>query len=232
MNKETKTGYIYSLTCNNPNLIYYGSTTKSLNERLSQHKCDFKINKCVSSKILFEWGDVKINMIEEIEFQDKKELLDRESYYIRNLECVNKKIPNRTQKEWYIDNKKRMVLQNKEYYEKNKEKIKEYYYDNKDKLKENRKEYRLKNKNHTQIYNKKYQEKNKEKLKQKKKEYNEKNKDKRKKYNDENKIKRKNKIICPCGGKYSESRFTEHKKTQKHKVYEFLKEIENSNIKL
>ena len=55
MNKETKTGYIYSLTCNNRNLVYYGSTTKSLNERLSQHKYDFKHNNCVSTKILFEY---------------------------------------------------------------------------------------------------------------------------------------------------------------------------------
>jgi len=35
-----KVGYIYSLTCSNPNLIYYGSTTKSLNDRLTQHKYD------------------------------------------------------------------------------------------------------------------------------------------------------------------------------------------------
>jgi len=161
-----KVGYIYSLTCSNPNLIYYGSTTTSLNQRFSGHKKDFKNNKCISSKILFEWGNVKINMIEEIQYENKKELLDRESYYIRNLKCVNKSIPGRTKKE---------------YNKMNKDKIKEY----------------------------------------------------NKKYRDENQnIKRKNKIICSCGSKYSEGRFAEHKKTQKHKVYEFLKEIEDSNINL
>jgi len=102
-----KVGYIYSLTCSNPNLIYYGSTTKSLNERLINHRS----KKC-TSRILFEWGNVKINMLEEIEFEDKQELLDRESYYIRNLKCVNKVIPNRTVKEYRDD-----------YYKKNRDEI-------------------------------------------------------------------------------------------------------------
>ena len=194
MNKETKTGYIYSLTCSNPNLVYYGSTTKKLNDRLTGHRYNFNHNISGSANILFECDGVKINMLEEIEFEDKQELRDRESYYIRNLKCVNKRIENRTKKEYSKDNK---IKINKYY--------KEYY-------KQNKKDHNKKNKE--------YREKNKDKLK----EYS-------KKYRDENQnIKRKNKIICPCGGKYSESRFTEHKKTQKHQVYEFLKEIEDSNI--
>jgi len=79
-------GYIYSLTCNNPKLIYYGSTTQELQKRLNQHRC---YNDC-NSKILFYWGDVKINLIEEIEFEDKNTLLERESYYIKNLDCKGK----------------------------------------------------------------------------------------------------------------------------------------------
>jgi len=177
MNKGTKTGYIYSLTCNNPNLIYYGSTTQPLNRRLSEHKS--KGNNC-ESKILFEWGDVKINMIEEIEYEDKKDLIDREAYYIRNLKCVNKRIPNRTKKEYYCDNK---------------EKIKEY-------CKQNKKDHNKKKKE--------YYQKNKDKIKERKKE----------------------KITCDCGSELRKVDITRHKKTQKHKVYEFLKEIEDSNIKL
>ena len=190
-----KTGYIYSLTCNNPNLIYYGSTINQLNERLSKHKYDFKNNNCVSSKILFEWGNVKINMIEEIEFEDKKELLDRESYYIKNLKCVNKEIPNRSKKEYYCDNRKKILTHCKEYYGKNKEKIKKR--------------------------EKKYYEKNKEKKKQ----YFIDNKEK---INE----KKKKKITCDCGSEVRTSDISKHKKSQKHKVYEFLKEIEESNINL
>ena len=181
MNKETKIGYIYSLTCSNPNLIYYGSTTKSLNDRLRQHKASS--NKC-ESKILFEWGDVKINMIEEIEYEDKKDLIDREAYYIRNLKCVNKRIPNRT--------------------------TKEYRENNKDKIKEKKKQYRENNKDKIKEINKEYYEDNKEKIK----EYS------------------KIKITCDCGSELRKADIARHKKSQKHKVYEFLKEIEDSNIKL
>ena len=173
-----KTGYIYSLTCNNPNLIYYGSTIRPLNERLSKHKYDFKNNYCVSSKILFEWGNVKINMIEEIEFEDKKELREREAYYIKNLKCVNKEIPNRSKKEYYCDNRKKILTHCKEYNGKNKEKKKLYD----------------------------------------------------KEYNKINKNKKKQKFICGCGSNIIKADITRHKKTNKHQVYEFLKEIEKSNI--
>ena len=172
-----KVGYIYSLTCSNPNLIYYGSTTKTLNKRLKGHKSTG--NTC-ESKILFEWGNVKINMIEEIEYEDKKELLDRESYYIRNLECVNKIIPNRTSKEWRENNKRTDYMKT---YRKNNEE-----------------------------YRKKYDKERYNKIKEKKIEYN------------------KIKINCDCGSKIRQSDLSKHKKTQKHKVYEFLKEIEDSNI--
>jgi len=185
MNKETKTGYIYSLTCNNPNLIYYGSTTKKLKYRLTGHKA---LSNTCESKILFNWGNVKINLLEEIEFEDKQELLDREAYYIRNLKCINKIIPGRTNKEWYIDNK-----------ELTKERSKKRYRENKDKLNKQYKEWYIKNK---------------EKILLQKKEYN------------------KIKINCDCGSKIRQGALSKHKETQKHKVYEFLKEIEESNIKL
>jgi len=149
MNKETKIGYIYSLTCCNPSLVYYGSTTRQLNERLSKHKYDFKNNKSVSSKILFEWGNIKINMLEQIEYENRQELRDREAYYIKNLECVNKKIPNRTKKEYskkyYSDNKGKIKEEQQKYYSDNKEKIKKYKLENKDKIKEYQKQYRLEN---------------------------------------------------------------------------------------
>jgi len=148
-----KTGYIYSLTCNNPNLIYYGSTIRPLNERLIGHKS--KSNNC-KSKILFEWGNVKINMLEEIEYEDKQELRDREEYYIRNLKCVNSNIPNRTDKEY-----------------------RDYYY----------------KKNRDEILNK-----------------------------------QKKSVKCECGLNFTIHHKARHKKSQKHKVYEFLKEIEDSNI--
>jgi len=199
MNKETKTGYIYSLTCSNPYLIYYGSTTKKLYNRLAGHRYNFNHNMSGSANILFEWGNVKINMLEEIEFLDKQELRDRESYYIRNLKCVNKEIPGRTNKEWRTDNKDKVKLYNEKW--------------------------RNNNGNIINKKNKEYREKNKEKLKEIKKKYRDENKDKIKEYT-------KIKITCDCGSELRKADILRHKKTQKHKVYEFLKEIEDSNIKL
>jgi len=45
---------------------------------------------------------------------NKQFVLQREAYYIKNNQCINKEIPGRTKKE-----------SNKEYYEKNKEKLNE-----------------------------------------------------------------------------------------------------------
>lgn len=119
-----KQGKIYKMY--NQYGIYYGSTTKSLKERLKGHERECKSkqkNKC-TSKILFQNGAIpKIQLIEEIEFDDIKELRNREAYYIRNLDCINKDIPGRTDKERYLDNKEQITKQKKVYYQKNKEQI-------------------------------------------------------------------------------------------------------------
>ena len=115
--------------------IYYGSTIQSLSRRLAMHKS----KKSCSSRILFDrkFSDPKIELIEEFYYDDIKELRDREGYYIKNLECINKKIAGRTQKEYNYDNKDKIKIQTKEYRERNKEHIKQtnkkYYENNKDK---------------------------------------------------------------------------------------------------
>jgi len=96
---------------------YYGSTIQTLKRRLSKHKCDAKTKNC-SSKILFQDGSIpKIVLVEEVKFDDIKELREREGYYIRNLDCVNKDIPNRTQEEYKLYYKEYM----KQYREANKQ---------------------------------------------------------------------------------------------------------------
>ena len=61
----------------------------------------------------------------------------RESHFIRELECVNKVIPDRTRKQRDIDKKEIITEQHKKYYEANKEKIlkqmKEKYHQKKEK---------------------------------------------------------------------------------------------------
>ena len=95
--------------------VYYGSTTQTLKERLGHHKYDSKTRNKTSKK-LFKNGSIpKIELLEEVEFNDIKELRERERYYIENFECINKQIPNRTIKEYYKANKDIINEKKKEY---------------------------------------------------------------------------------------------------------------------
>jgi hypothetical protein len=81
-------GTIYKLTCDDQELIYYGSTKTSLFERLSKHKYEW--NNCYgknSSCVLFDIGNVEIHEVEKVE--NKEKLKQREDYYISNFPCVN-----------------------------------------------------------------------------------------------------------------------------------------------
>ena len=139
---DYKKSKIYKLTCDDPELVYYGATIQRLSKRLGQHK--EKRNVC-NSKLLFEVGNVKIELVEKFECEDKEELNAREAFYIRNNKCVNKRIENRTKEEYYEENKEEILEKNKEYKEENKEKIKEknkeYYEENKEEILEKNRAY-------------------------------------------------------------------------------------------
>jgi len=152
---------VYKLHSYDNDLIYIGSTTQPLAKRLYEHK--HKSNTC-SSKILFEQSDnVIITEIEHVNVSSKTELLKIERRYIENMECVNKNIPLRTNREYTLDNKDKY----KQYY-------KQYILDNKDKIKEYKKQYDIDNKDKS----KQYRLDNKDKSKQ----YRIDNKDKSKQY--------------------------------------------------
>jgi len=190
---------IYKLTSPNTDKIYIGSTCqKNLSSRLVNHKTDYKryclgnYHYITSFEIIVK-GDAKIELLETCPCNSKDELKIIEAKWIKELECVNKVIPDRTKKEYREDNKNKLKIYMKEYHEENKDKIlkqrKEYYNDNKDKIKE-------------------YREKNKDKILKQKKEYREENKDKiHKKYD------------CPCGGKYTHQSKSIHLNTKRHKNY-------------
>ena len=199
-------GKIYKIVNDKLGLTYYGSTTQILSQRMGGHianKKKFDKGKCtnVSSFQLLD-GNQKIYLVEKYPCNDKIELLKRERYYIENNECVNKCIPTRTMKEYYIDNKYKI----KEYFIDNKDKFKiykkKYYEDNKEKIKQYQKQYLEDNKDKLKQYRdkkkdkiKQYKEDNKEKIKQYQKQYRDKNKQIQKQYYDKNKdiIKQKDK---------------------------------------
>ena len=131
---------IYKIVDNTNDDIYIGSTCDSLKRRLTNHKCDYKcflkgLRNNIKSFDILKNDDYKIELLEACEVKTKDELLARERYFIENNECINKNIPGRTIKEYYIDNKDKI----KEY-------KKAYYIDNKDKIKEYKKAYRDTNK--------------------------------------------------------------------------------------
>ena len=86
------TAIIYKLISDvNQNLIYYGATTTSLKKRYMRHKNN---NKDCTSRLLFNLGNVRIYPIEYVKYKTKTFLNKRESYYIRNFECVHNNVPD------------------------------------------------------------------------------------------------------------------------------------------
>ena len=63
--------------------------------------------------------------IEEVEFEHVDELHLREAYYIKNFDCVNYKIPLRTNKEWYKDNREDRLKKQHAYRTVNKDAVNE-----------------------------------------------------------------------------------------------------------
>ena len=113
MNKYEK-GKIYKVESLNGNKIYIGSTVNDyLSNRMAKHRNYYK--DYLSGKkvryyvcdIFDEYGveNCVITLIENFPCNDVNELRQRERYYIQTLDCVNKNIPSRTFKEYYIDNK-------------------------------------------------------------------------------------------------------------------------------
>ena len=204
-------GYIYKIYDNTNGNMYYGSTTQTLSMRMCGHRAKYKRfmekgcgSNCRSFEILKN-GDYSYSLVEEVEFENKLILRQRERYYIENNDCLNKCIPTRNKQEYYQDNKDK----NKEYREANKDKIKEY-----------RKQYLEANKEKIKEYKKQYREGNKDKIKEKIKEYREANKDKMKEYREANKDKikeyKKEKIECECGCITRKDNMYRHIKTKKH----------------
>ena len=97
----------------NTNDIYIGATTKKyLCSRLAEHKHNYKlwknklITKCYSFDIFDIYGvdNCHIVLLESFNAIDKNQLNQKELFYIKNNNCVNKYLPGRTKKQYYFDN--------------------------------------------------------------------------------------------------------------------------------
>lgn len=137
-----KTGYIYKIAIKDGSLdeCYIGSTSR-IRERRRTHKsaCNNPNNKDYNYYVyqfIRENGgfdNFDLYELEEVKYDDKRELHKIERRYIETLKPkLNKIIPTRTFQEYYQDNKDDIREKHKTYRENNKEAIRDYYRDNKD----------------------------------------------------------------------------------------------------
>ncbi len=187
---------IYKITCNITGDVYFGKTTKTLEERLHNHE---KESSCTSRQIILR-GDYKIEQIDSTFDEDESIILER--YHIETFECVNERIPGRTKKEWCEDNKEELSEYHKKWREEHKEEISEYM-----------KEYREEHKEEISEYMKEYREAHKEEISEYMKEY-------REAHKDEILEKRKQeKYTCECGSTLRIVGKARHERSQKHIDY-------------
>lgn len=104
---------IYKLWSPEGDDIYIGSTTQKLCDRKAGHNGNFKNNKKCSSEILYnKYNDIRIELLECFPCDNKEELKKKEGEYIRNTNCVNKRIPDREKKDYdkkYRDENKETI---------------------------------------------------------------------------------------------------------------------------
>ena len=130
MTDRYSNGKIYKLVSDKTDKIYIGSCCVPLYKRLYRHKITYKYflegkQGCCSSRELFEIddGNVQICLIENYPCKSKDELERRERFHIENMNCVNRHIPTRSQREYREDNKETIAQKHKAYREDNKEKM-------------------------------------------------------------------------------------------------------------
>ncbi len=92
-------GLIYKLTSLSTDVVYIGSTILSINDRFIRHKASlrrFQNNNgdYCSAFELMQLPDVKIELIENVDFNDRDFLRERENYHILRNDCVNIKNAN------------------------------------------------------------------------------------------------------------------------------------------
>ena len=115
-------GFIYKITDNTNDNVYYGSTIEKVSSRLAKHRYKYKLYKnglshFVTSYLILENNNYKYECIEELEIETIEEMLLREKWYIQNNKCVNSVSPIETKEEY----KERHRIADKKYYNENKE---------------------------------------------------------------------------------------------------------------
>lgn len=219
-----KTGIIYKLVSSDIEVkeCYVGSTM-NFRTRKCHHKSDcnnensknhhFNVYQYIRAN--GNWDNWNMIQIEEMQFNNRRELHARERYWIETLKAtLNKVVPTRTMNEYRQVNAEHFKKYTKQYYLDNSEHIKQYYLDNSEHIKQRQKQYRADNAEHMKKYIKQYYLDNSENIKQQQKQY----------YLDNSehiKQQQKQKFDCPCGRGYTHTNRARHFKSKKHCQYEY-----------
>jgi len=219
VDKRYENGKIYLVKCKkNPKLIYVGSTYMSLEERLKLHRIDK--NCSLYKHVNGDWDNWYIELYEDYPCKNKYILRRREGEVQKQIATINKNIAGRTIKEWCEDNREKILEQQKQYNQDNREKIKQYYQDNREKILEQRKQYHQDNLEKISEYHKQYYQDNRDKLTQYRQNNREKIAEQRKQHYQANRDKieekKKQKITCDrCGSISTMGHIKRHQRTQK-----------------
>ena len=116
---------LYALRSRLTDDIYIGSTCSPLSKRLWGHRKHYRMygNKkyhYLTSFEILKHPDHYIELLRAVPCATKEELMKLEGDEIRATACVNKRIEGRTNKQYYEDNKERLLETAKEYYQNNK----------------------------------------------------------------------------------------------------------------
>lgn len=87
--KDYSKSMIYKIVCDDPELVYYGSTITPLHKRFYAHK----MKPTKGSKSVLEAENPKIILVEKYPCESQYELTARERYWIENNKCTNCNIP-------------------------------------------------------------------------------------------------------------------------------------------
>ena len=122
---DYSTGKIYIIFSTSKKLLYIGSTTQAISQRLGGHIRDFKCYKSgnrywASSYDVLECEDYKIELLEEYPCCNREQLERREGEHIKNYEkdgytIVNNYVAGRTLQQYRLDNKEAKAKYDAEY---------------------------------------------------------------------------------------------------------------------
>ena len=181
MDSKYQKGKIYKIWSPTLEEFYVGSTVQALYKRMGDHRKDAKQTHNQNNKLYATMNEVgvhcfHIELIEEYPCNSKAELERRKGELIRQLQPqLNTDIAGRTAKEYYIDNKERILDRIKAYQQSHKEQITEinaiYHNKNRDAILDKKQEYYAQNKPHILEYQSQYRHKHKTKLNSSCKEY-------------------------------------------------------------